>query len=217
MIRIYVLLLLIFAVAQLLMAQQQNEPKMPDEQIIVHKKFNDKGDLIGYDSTAIYTLKTDTAFSFGFSDDSLLQQWNFPGIEQFMDQFRNDSIFGNLPFQNHPFTFGFRLSPFNDQFKDLGQSSVPESLFADEFPFHFDSLFFNFNLDPAQNFNHEFPQKFMKDLEERINRHFFNPDRSDFPNFDNEKQQQEWEQLMKKHRHEIENLKQKWQNQQQSE
>ncbi len=216
MIRISFLLLLIFAVAQELMAQQQNEPKMPDEQIIVNKKFNEKGDLIGYDSTAIYTWKTDTTFSFGFPDDSLLQQWDFPGIEQFMNHFRSDSIFGNLPFQKQPFTFGFRLSPFDGQFKEPGRSTFPDSLFDAEFPFRFDSLFFNFNLDSAQIFNPEFSQKFMKDFKERMSRHYFIPDWSGMPNFDNEKQKQEWEQLMEKHQREIENLKHKWQNRQQT-
>jgi hypothetical protein len=206
-----VFLLLTSIVALELKAQQQNNTNLPDEQTIVSKKFDDKGNLIGYDSTSIFSWKMDTTFNFGVPADSLSHLWNFSGIEQLMNEFWSDSIFGNSRVPRQPFTFGFRFSPFGDQPDDPRQHMFSDSLFAHEFPFQFDSLFFNFDFNTEEEFHHQFNKKFMDDVEERMNRFFFHDETTVFPNFENEEQRKEWEQLMEKHRREMESLRKKWQ------
>ena len=215
--KVIVFMMLVFLAATNLPAQDQKQNNLPHEQITVNKKFNEKGELTGYDSTAIFTWKTDTTFSIAFPFDSLPFNRRFHGIEQFMNEFFNDSAFGNTFPGSHPFTFGFRVSPFESQPHTKIIPSIPDSLFRDNFPFRFDSLLFNFDFVPSKPYTDEFSHKFMEDFEERMNRYFFDNKSTIFPQFKTEEQRKEWEQLMEKHRRERESLRQQWQEQKKQE
>jgi hypothetical protein len=202
--------LLLSVSAFVLKAQKQEDQKTPDEQIIVNKKFDEQGNLIQYDSTYIHKWSTDTTFRFGFPDDGMSYDWNFPGIKRFMNEFWSDTVFGSPSLSQQPFSFGFRFSPFDDEELRKGRRSLfPDSLFAGNFPFQFDSLFFNF---PSPKNHPGFDQKFMEDFEKRLNEHFFQfrADNFSFPHFKNEEHHEEWKQLMEKHQKELENLRKKW-------
>lgn len=195
-------------------AQQQEEQKEPDEHIIINKKYDEQGNLIGYDSTSIRKWNMDTTFHFGFPDDGSSSQWDFPGIERFMKEFWNDSVFGNPSLPNQPFSFGFKFSPFGEKgFDQDNRPSFPDSLYSGEFPFQFDSLFFDFGFDSSDELPPGFDRESFEDFEKRLNRHFdrFQDENQSFPGFKNEDHLEEWEQLMEKHRQEIEELKKKWQ------
>jgi hypothetical protein len=203
---------LLFSVAVFETTAQQNEKQeIPDEQIIVNKKFDEHGNLIEYDSTYIHQWSVDTTFHFGFPGDSMFYFRNFPGIERFMNEFWNDSVFGKRFFTPQPFSFGFRFSPFgNDDLGNRNEPDLPDSPFQFEFPYRFDSLFFDFGFGPNKSpgFDHDF----YEDFEERLNRHYFRfrDENFAFPGFKNEEHRQEWEQLMEKHRRELEDLQKKW-------
>jgi hypothetical protein len=193
-------------------AQQQEKQKAPDRQSIVNKEYDEQGNLINYDSTFISTWSTDTSFHFGFPADSM--SFHFPGIEQFMHNFWNDSLFGNLSFPNKPFTFGFQISPFGED--DFGNFMPPlftDSLFSHQFPFQVDSLFFNFGFNQTPGQKPQIDSHFFDDFEERLKQHFFQfrEEGYEFPGFKNEEHRQEWEQLIEQHRQELENLRKKWQ------
>ena len=209
---IYILLMFFIAVFYT-HAQQPEKQNTPDEQIIVNKKFDEQGNLLEYDSTYIQKWSTDTTFHFGFPGDSLSFQYNFPGIERFMNEFRSDSVFGKYFPQHLPFSFGFRFSPFEDKNSDPNHFPFSDSLFSAPFPFNFDSLFFDFGFGPDKKLPPEFNNRFFEDFEQRLNQHFhrFRDENFDFPGFKNETHQKEWEELMKKHRREMEELEKKWQ------
>ncbi|MGC9354439.1 MAG: hypothetical protein ACP5D9_11400 [Mariniphaga sp.] len=194
-------------------AQQQQEQETPDEQIIVNKKYDEDGNLIEYDSTYIHQWSRDTTFHFGVPGDSLSFQYNFPGIERFMDEFWNDSLFGNRDFPHQPFSFGFRFSPFDDENFRKHQLPFADSLFSNQFPFQFDSLFFDFGFEPGEKLPPGFDHDFFEDFEKRLNRHFFRfrDENFGFPGFKNEEHRKEWEELMQKHQRELEELQKKWQ------
>jgi hypothetical protein len=196
-------------------AQQQKEQESPDEQIIVNKKYDEQGNLIEYDSTYIHQWSTDTTFHFGFPGDSLSYQYNFPGIERFMKEFWNDTVFGSPFFPRQPFSLKFRFSPFDDEEFDLppGSPWFTDSMILRNFPFQFDSLYFDFGFDPPEKSHHKFNEEFFKDFEQRLNQHFFRfrDENFGFPKFKNKEYQEEWEQLMEKHRQEMEELRKKWQ------
>jgi hypothetical protein len=191
-------ILLLSVCAFVLKAQKQEDQKAPDEQIITNKKFDEKGNLLQYDSTYIHKWSSDTTFRFGFPDDGMSYDLNFPGIKRFMNEFWNDTVFGTPSFSQQPFSFGFQFSPFDDDEFRKGRRSL--------FP---DSLFINF---PSPKNHPGFDQKFMEDFEKRLNEHFFQfrADNFSFPHFKNEEHHEEWKQLMEKHQKELENLRKKW-------
>ncbi len=193
-------------------AQHQKKQEAPDHQSIVNKEYDEDGNLIKYDSTFISTWSTDTSFHFGFPADSI--PFNFPGIEQFMHNFWNDSLSGDFSFPNQPFTFGFQFSPFgDDDFGSFMPPTFPDSMFSHQFPFHVDSLFFNFGFNQTPGQKPQIDSHFFEDFEERLKEHFFQfrEEGYQFHEFKNEEHRQEWEQLIEQHRQELENLKKKWQ------
>lgn len=211
---VFITFVLLFA-GTAICAQQQNEQKEPDEQVIVKKQYDEQGNLIQYDSVYYHKWTTDTTFHFGFPGDARSFGRDFPGIERFMNEFRNDSVFGKGTFPPQPFSFGFRFSPFDDEdFQNRYKPDFPDSLLLFDFPYRFDSLFFNFDFGPSQKLPHQFDEKFFEDFEERLNRHFFRfrDENFAFPGFKNEEHRQEWEELMEKHRRELEELQNKWDN-----
>ncbi len=210
----FVFLTLIFSVVVFEgKAQQQQEKETPDEQTIVKRKYDEHGNLTGYDSTYIHRWSLDTTFHFGFPGDSLSFQYNFPGIDRFMDEFWNDSLFGSRTFPHQPFSFGFRFSPFDDENIRPHQLPFADSLFSNQFPFQFDSLFFDFGFEPGEKLPPGFDNDFFEDFEKRLNRHFFRfrDENFGFPGFENEEHRKEWEELIQKHQRELEELQKKWQ------
>lgn len=196
-------LLIIVAIAFSCSAQQKKEPKEPDEQIIVNKKYDEEGSLIQYDSTYVHKWSLDSTFHFGMPADSLYPFGDFSGIEQFMNKFWNDSVFGSPTFPHQPFSFGFRFSPFDDgDFFGKNRTPIPDSLFQHNFPYQFDSLFFNFGFDPRR-YDRDIIEKFEKRFEK------FQDDRS-FPDFKNKEQMEEWQKLIEKQRKELEEFRRKW-------
>lgn len=194
-------------------AQKPEKQESPDEQIIVNKKYDDQGNLIEFDSTYVHKWSMDSTFHFGIPGDSLSSYRNFPGIERFMHEFWNDSAFGNAPFPQQPFSFGFRFSPFDD--KNPGNNLLPfsDSLYSAPFPFQFDSLFFDFDFGPNDKLPPGFDNDFFNDFEEQLNQYFnrFRDNNFEFPGFKNEEHRKEWEELMRKHQQELEELQKKWQ------
>jgi hypothetical protein len=193
-------------------AQQQQEQETPDEQIIVNKKYDGQGNLVEYDSTYMHQWSMDTTYHFGLPGDSLSFQYNFPGLERFIDELWNDSLFDHRNFPHQPFSFGFRFSPFDDE--NFGQHHFPfsDSLFSNQFPFQFDSLFFDFGFGPDDKLPPGVEDDFFEDFEERLHQHFFRfrNENFGFPEFKNDEHQKEWEELMKRHQKELEELQKKW-------
>lgn len=183
------------------LGQDQKEITDPDEQIIVKKEYDENGNLIAYDSTYIHQWSSDTSFNFSF-DDKLIFDDNFPELNDFFEDFINDST-------NHNFGFpyNFKMSPFHDE--DFIKHFM--------FPFS-DSTFikdFNLPVDSLHNFNGEslFPD--LKQIQKQLQEQFKN---FNFPNQPtqkerNEEQLKELEKLRKKHQKEIQELHEKWKKQ----
>ncbi|HKI87597.1 MAG TPA: hypothetical protein VKA38_01130, partial [Draconibacterium sp.] len=83
---------LLFA-ATLVNAQDQKNAQKPDEQITVNKKYDDQGNLIQYDSTYVHSLSSDSTVHFTFPDNHFFSEKDFPDIDQFLQEFMNDSTF----------------------------------------------------------------------------------------------------------------------------
>ncbi len=193
---------------------QEQKEKSPDEQIIVNKKYDESGNLIEFDSTYVKQWSSDSAFHFGFKSDSILQQWNFRGIEHFFNDFLNDSAFGHRLDPKHPLSFGFSFSPFDDdEFRNRHRHFFNDSLFQFNFPYQLDSLFFNFGLKQDEKSLRKNEKKYFKDFEDYLNQYFSRFKEKDygFPEFRNDEHQKEWEELMQKHEKELEELQKKWQ------
>lgn len=203
---------IVFVTVHSVFAQQQKEQKSPDEQIIVNRNYDEQGNLIEYDSTYFHKWTTDSTFYLGIPGDKTLKNWNFPGIEQFMNEFWNDSLFRNRPYTPRPFSFGFEFSPFGEDSDRLNPRLFSDSLFQRNFPYRLDSLFFKFGTTPFPDKQPDIDHKFFENFGERLKEHFYRYRDEDFafPEFKNFQHQQEYEQLLEKHRKELEELKKKW-------
>lgn len=207
--KIITLLTLTFFAAVNVSAQEHKPNNLHDQQIIVNKKFNEKGDLTGYDSTATITWKSDTTLSIGFPFDSLSYQ-RFPGIEQFLNEFWNDSIFGSPSFPASPFSFELHFSPSIPRPNKKFMPTIPDTFIRPGYPFRFDSLLFDFEFDQEKSFSDDTRQQFMQDFEKRMNSYFFNNNNLFSPQLNNDEQRREWEELMEKQQQEREEFKKKW-------
>ena len=204
-----------FIAAQTAFAQQQEDQKSPDEQVIVNKKYDEQGNLIEYDSTYFHKWTTDSTFHFGVPGDKSLKHWDFSEIEKFLNEFWNDSAFRNHTYTPKPFSFGFEFSPFGEDSDWSNPRLHSDSLFQN-FPYRIDSLFFKFGTTPFLDKQPEVDHRFFEDFEERLKEHFYRYRDEDyvFPEFENFQHQQEYEQLLEKHRKELDELKEKWNKQQ---
>lgn len=192
---------LLFLTGQMF-AQEKKKEKEPDEQITVNKKYDENGNLIQFDSTYVHTWSSDSTMHFEFPDDHFFSGKDFPDIDQFFQEFMNDSTSG--------FHHGF--SPFDhDEFFSQFGEVFPDSLMQN-FSFHQDSLYFDFPMDSLKNL----PPEFMPDMDELmqgLHEHLGNIDDSFFdmpPKLQSPKQQKEWNQLMEKHQKEMEEFRKKW-------
>ncbi len=166
-----------------LFAQDIENGKDPDEQIIVNKKYDDNGNLIQYDSTYVQQWSSDSTFNFAFPNDGFFQGNEFSDMDEFFKNFMDDSSFENFGssdfFGNMPFDEDF----FEHFHGGQSDSSIIRGFSYDDFERQLNEMLNNY---PLYNFQ--------------------------MPQFRNEEQQKEWEELMKKHQKEMEDLKRKWDN-----
>ena len=192
---------LFFVVAQV-NAQEQNNIQKPDEQITVNKKYDDKGNLIQFDSMYVHTWSSDSTMHFVFPDNQFFAGKDFPDIEQFLQEFINDSTAR----MHHG------LAPFNhNDFFNHFEEVIPDSIIQN-FSFKNDSVFLDFPVDSLK----QLPPGFMPNIDElmkRLHEHLGNIHDPSFdmpPKFQSPEQQKEWQQLMEKHRKELEEFRKKW-------
>lgn len=195
------LAILIFTAVQV-EAQEQKRNQNPDEQITVNKKYDENGNLIQFDSTYVRRWSSDTTMQFAFPDHDFFAGKGFPDIDQFLHDFMSDSILG----------FQHGVTPFNrDEFFKPFRQTFPDSMLQN-FSFRQDSLYFDFPMDSLPYL----PPGFMPDFNELmqgLHDHLGSVPNSFFdisPKFLLPEQQNEWQQLMEKHRKEMEEFKKKW-------
>ena len=183
-------------------AQEKKKEKEPEEQITVNKKYDENGNLIQFDSTYVHTWSSDSTMHFAFPDDQFFSGKDFPDINEFLQEFINDSTS----------EFHHEFSPFDhDEFFNQFGEAFPDSLMQN-FSFHQDSLYFDFPMDSLKNL----PPGFMPDMDELmqgLHEHLGNIHDPFFdmpPKFQSPEQQEEWQQLMEKHRKEMEEFRKKW-------
>ncbi|QGY47367.1 hypothetical protein GM418_27975 [Maribellus comscasis] len=191
-----------------LFAQDNSDKKNPDEQIIVNKKYDKNGNLIQFDSTYVHQWSSDSTFQFSFPDNDFFAGNDFPDIDEFFKNFMGDSAIGGFGFSD-----GFGQMPFGDEefFKQF-HGHFPDSMMMGTTPFDTDSstqyFYFNEpgNLPPGLNFPG------FEEFEKQLNEHLrnFAPEGFEMPRFKNEEQQKEWQELIEKHKKEMEELKKKW-------
>jgi len=191
-----------------LFAQDIEKEKTPDEQIIVNKKYDENGNLIQYDSTYVHQWSSDSTFQFLFPDDDFFAGKEFPDINEFFQYFMGDSAwegfqmpddFGHLPFDDEAF-----FNQFGGRFSD---STMMRML-----PFGPDSAIQHFYFNNPGNVPPGFGLYNFEEMEKRLNEEMekFRSYNFQMPQFNNGEQEQEWQELMEKHRQEIEELKKKW-------
>ncbi|HET6558492.1 MAG TPA: hypothetical protein VFG54_14335 [Prolixibacteraceae bacterium] len=182
--RLIVLLALSFVFQITTMAQNSKSPKnTPKEDIKVNREYDEKGNLIRFDSIYSYSFSGDTTlqdlnfgdfpanfgsnFSF-FSDssfnDSFMKDFNFPFFESLSQN--EDSIFNKFH-QFHNFKFKndstgqyfWDMEDFFKQFQDFKTDSSSTQHFQSEFNFSPQAMF-------------EMMQKQMQEMEERHRQYF---------------------------------------------
>lgn len=173
--KLIILLVLCIAGALNIYAQNQ-QPDDTDEQIIVNKEYDENGNLIKYDSTYIHQWSSDSTINLSFGN-------GFPAM-------MGDSMINSL-LQQFGMSQKFDFSPFFDQdFLNQTQPVFSDSTFINHF--NMQAQMFDFFNDPG----FEQMQKQMQEQLEQFNRFM--------PQFQNENQQKEWENLMEKQRKEQE-------------
>lgn len=173
---------------------------IPEEQIIVNKKYDKQGNLIQYDSTYVHqwSFTGDSTIQLAFPDDNFLSGDEFLDMEKFFREFMKGN---NIP--------GGKFTPFDDDFFKHFDSVTPDSTMNGQFFAHRDTSFFCI---PGDSLN-SMPHGFMPDTDEimqEIHEHFKNLPHNIAPRFKSEEQQKEWEQLMEKQRQEMEEFREKW-------
>jgi hypothetical protein len=123
-----------------LFAQDKKKEKSPDEQIIVKKEFDERGNMTRFDSTYIHKWSSDSVFKFGFPKNDFFSSREFGDLNNFMRKFFNDSVFSfprpffndsthvfNRWYFNNPPDFGFDRPPvFPDDLNDFQEFENPE-------------------------------------------------------------------------------------------
>ena len=187
------------------------EKKNPDEHIVINKKYDDKGNLIRYDSTYFHQWSSDSTirFDFDFSDRDFFAGKGFDNMDSMLKKFFGDSVHFNIPGMDKiPFPdFGDEDFP-----NDFISSFYDDSTFVRRFNFDADSLFYRFKSD-SLGIRHHDPNKFFFDKKNNSPLNFFFqfPDRNfGYEHFDDPKQQKEWQELMNKQQKELEDFLKKW-------
>lgn len=185
-------------------AQDKQEP---DEQITVNKKYDENGNLIQFDSTYVHKWSSDSTLQFSFPDNDFFAGKRMPDMEEFFNEFFNDSVVNGLQGQYHfhyPFfddeEFMNRLKPFFD-----------DSLFSKHFSGD-NSFLDNFGHDSLyhypQGFGFANPDDLRKHFDEQLNRWY--GQNNNFHEFKNPQEKEEWDKLMEKHQKEIDAFRKKW-------
>ncbi len=186
-------------------AQDTTSVNTPDEQIIVNKKYDEQGNLIQFDSMYVHQWSsTDSTLQFSFPDNGSISGQGFPDVGNFFREFMGDSTMRG----QHGF------DPFDDDFLKHFQQGAPDSAMMKRFYSYRDSSFFN--APGGDKLNH-FPPGFMPDMDElmqKFQQHFRDlqgeKDKMKHHGFQSKEQQDEWQQLMEKHRKEIDAFQKKW-------
>ena len=179
--------------------QEQKPKDKPDEQITVNKKYDENGNLVQYDSTYVHQWSSDSTLNY-----SLNHNFNFGN--KFPDKFDNSTIDSML--QQLGIAHNFNFAPFDDDdfFQQFGDV-FPDSL-MNNFHSYKDSVY-QYHLDPQAKspdfFNAPEFDKWQKQLKEQLEQY-----NQFFPQFKNEEQKKEWDELMKKQQKEKEDLLNKW-------
>jgi hypothetical protein len=170
----------------LITAQEVKKENAPDEQIIVNKKYDEKGNLIQYDSTYIHQWSSDSTLRFSFPNNDFFAGNDFPDLNEFFRNFMDNPVIGEFPFSDN---FNFSDSMFINRFLFPNDSSVFLPFQQPDFGF-----------------------QGLEEIQQLLNKHFENSPFLNFqtPQFLNEKQREDWENLIKKHQLEMEELKKQW-------
>jgi len=194
-----------------LISQAQKEkdtfPEQPDEQISVHREYDENGNLIRYDSTYTFEWHGDTMMVFPHGRDPFSPPGLFADPDDLIRHFFSDSVARFDPFndlweqeffrEHQKFFEHFDDPLFQDRFFELF-TDHPDSLnrfYWKDSTFWQPRMYSDFPFNGFRNFMEEFYRSF--------------PDR-ELQFFENEKQQQEWEEIIKKYQQEIEEFNKKW-------
>ena len=187
------LILTILLIAVVLQSRAQEQKKDPDEQITVNKKYDKNGNLLQYDSTYVHQWSSDSTMNFSFGN-GFPNMMDYSAIDSMLQQF---GIYHN-----------FAFSPFDDEdFFDQFNEMFPDSFLTDHFAFRNDSSL-QYSLNPHSKrqdfFNTPGFDQWQKQMQQQLKQ--FN---EFMPQFQNEEQRKEWEELMRKQQKEQEEFIQK--------
>ena len=174
--------------------QLNAQHKTPDEKSIVNKQYDDKGNLIQYDSTYTWNWSSDSSFTFDFPMQGLFKGFDDDFMDSVMNRHFNQQFFSFNPFENDDF-----INRFEQQFNDSAFSFF-------KFP-NDSSMVGHFNLN--DDLFHEFNAKEFEQLQKDLQKEFENRKKHQ-PQFESDEQRREWEELMKKQQKEKEALLKKW-------
>ncbi len=181
---------------QLFAQDTRKKEKDPDEKITVNKKYDENGNLIQFDSTYVHTWSSDSTMNFSFPDDDFFAGNGFPDLNEFFKNFMGDSAMAGFNFPGH-----FGNMPFDDEeFFRQFQGQLPDSAMQ--------QFYFSNPGNIPQGFDTPDFEELEKQLNEQLQK--FPLHNSQKPQFKNEEQQKQWQELMEKHQKEIEELQKKW-------
>ena len=228
--KLSLLMAFLFA-ASAAIAQTNNEPsQQPQEEIIVNKEYDENGNLVRVDSTRTFRWHSDPSFeSFSFEGLEDLFSESSPLHKLFQGLLGNDSLFAGMPgFDGFPHKLfgGNSVSPFLFGFPDTSMlrnfSFKMDTTFSRNFSFQMDSAWFigpdsSFMLPPGfimpdmqglDEFMKQFGDTFGEDdpFSDFLKRR--NP--SDYDRFLDPEHRKDWEELMERHRREMEEMYRKW-------
>jgi hypothetical protein len=160
-------------------SQKKPDSKKPDEQIKVNKEYDEKGNLIGYDSTYVRSWSSDSTQEIGDIDAIRKEMENFMKGKGFSYFFGDSTGFAGDP-------FGSFRSPFFDHFEDLPDSAFDQSDSTGvQFPFsdfgkmheqmmkQFGQFFKGDSINSgAHNFNFFFDQDQLEKMQKEMEKHF---------------------------------------------
>jgi hypothetical protein len=207
------------------MATAQNKEKnQPEEKVTVQREYDQQGNLIRFDSLRVMRWGADSLFQFPWDEG-----WEdlFPG--DFFSGQPGHPFFGDSAFSFSMPGGRFPFSLFNEEELFPGfRNFMGDSTMVRNFIFHNDTSFF---MGPDSSFM--LPPGFfipgtqeMEDMRKLLEQHFrsFNP--GDYPSFGEDqelykrftdpRQQEEWEELLKKQQKEMEEFREKWEKKQQN-
>ncbi len=138
----------------------------PNTKYDVHKKFDDKGNLIEYDSTSVSTWSSDSAVKI---TNPLINDWDENAYDPSTDtnsMDRNDRGFLGFSFNDDEFFFPQFSNP-GELFRNFdNRLFIPDSDLSIN-PFHTDSTFFFFNSPFDEDFNARI-REMQQDIEKLI-------------------------------------------------